>query len=65
MGFNHERDIIYHATSPEESCPHDYVDESGRRVVLKKVKDHNARGISYHFLKQCIVADHTLFPVMI
>ena len=65
MGFNHERDIIYHATSAEESCPHDYVDESGRRVVLKKVKDHNARGISYHFLKQCIVADHTLFPVMI
>ena len=45
MGFNHESDIIYHATSPEESCPHDYVDESGRRVMLKKVKYHNARGI--------------------
>ena len=65
MGFNHEHDIIYYATSSGKSYPHDYVDESGRRVMLKKIKDHNARGISYHFWKHCIVADHTLFPVMI
>lgn len=45
MGFNHEHDIIYYATSSGKSYLHDYVDESGRRVMLKKVKYHNARGI--------------------
>ena len=33
--FNHEHDIVYYAKCPEESCPHDYVGESGRRVLGK------------------------------
>ena len=38
--FNQEHDIVYCAKCQEESFPHDYVSESGRRV-LERVKDHN------------------------
>ena len=31
--FNHEHDIVYYVKCPEESCPHDYVGELGRRVL--------------------------------
>ena len=33
MVFNHEHVIAYYANCPEESCPHDYVGESCRRVL--------------------------------
>ena len=53
--FNH--DNVFYAKCPEESCPHDYVGESGRRV-LERVKDHNGRDTSSHIFKHCIAADH-------
>ena len=31
--FNHEHYIFYYAKCPEESCPHDHVGESGRRML--------------------------------
>ena len=55
--FNHEHDIVHYAKCPEESCPCDYVAESGRRV-LERVKDHNGRDICSHIFKHCIAADH-------
>ena len=55
--FNHEYDIVYYAKCPEESCPHDYVGESGRRV-LERVKDHNGRDTSSHIFKHGVAADH-------
>ena len=55
--FNDEHDIVYYAKCPEESCPHDYVGESGRRV-LEWVKDHNGRDTFYHVFKHYAVADH-------
>ena len=55
--FKHEHDIVYYANCPEESCPHDYVGESGRRV-LERVKDHNDRDTSYHIFKYYVAADH-------
>ena len=55
--FNHENDIVYYAKCPEEYCPHDYVSESGRRV-LERMKDHNGRGTSSHVFKHCVAADH-------
>ena len=36
--FSHEHDIVYYAKCLEESCPHDYLRELGRRV-LERVKD--------------------------
>ena len=55
--FNHGHDIVYQAKCPEEPCPHDYVGESGRRV-LEQVKDQNGRDTSSHILKDCVAADH-------
>ena len=48
-------DIVYYAKCPEESCPHDYVAGSGRRV-LERVKDHNGRETSSHIFKYCVVS---------
>ena len=47
--FNHECDTVYYERNLEKSCPYDYVGESGRRV-LERVKDHNGRDTSSHFL---------------
>ena len=55
--FNDEHDIAHYAKCPEESGPHDIVDESGRRV-LERVKDHNGRDTSSHIFKHCVAADH-------
>ena len=55
--FNHEHDIVYYAKCPEKSCPHDYVGESGRRV-LERVKDHNGRNTSSRIFKHCAADDH-------
>ena len=55
--FNHEHDTVYYAKCPEESCPHDYVGESGRRV-LEQVKDYNGRDTSSLIFKHCVAADH-------
>ena len=57
--FNHEHDIVYYAKCPEESCPHDYVGESGG--VLERVKDHNGRETSYHIFKHCVAANYQIF----
>ena len=57
MVFNHKHDTVYYAKCPEESCPHDYVGESGRRV-LERVKHRNGRDISSHIFKHFIAADH-------
>ena len=46
--FNHEHDILYYAKCPEESCPHDYVRELGRRV-LERVKDIMVEIIAFIF----------------
>ena len=46
--FNHEHDIVYYAKCPEESCPHDYVRELGRRV-LERVKDIMVEIIAFIF----------------
>ena len=54
--FNDEHDIVYYANCPEESCPHDYVGKSGRRV-LERVKDHNGRNPSSHIFKHCVAAN--------
>ena len=40
----------------EESCLHDYVDESGRRKS-ERVKYINGRDISSHIFKHCVVSD--------
>ena len=48
---------MYYAKCPEESHPHDYVGESGRRV-LERVKDHNGRDTSSHIFKHGVAADH-------
>ena len=55
--FNHENDIVCYAKCPEESCPHDYVGESGTRV-LERAKDRNGRDTSSHIFKHCVAADH-------
>ena len=55
--FNQEHDIVYYAKCPEKSCSHDYVGESGRRV-LEQVKDHDGRDTSSHIFKHCVAADH-------
>ena len=55
--FNDEHDIVYYANCPEESCPHDYVGKSGRRV-LERVKDHNGRDTSSDIFQHCIAGDH-------
>ena len=57
MVFNHEYDIVYYTKCPEESCPHDYAGESGRRV-LEQLKDHNGRDTSSHTFEHCAAADH-------
>ena len=57
MVFNHEHDIVYYGKCPDESCPHDYVGESGRRV-LERVKNYNGRDNSCHIFKHCVAADH-------
>ena len=62
--FNHEHDIVYDTEYPEESCQHDYIGESVRRV-LARVKDHNGRETSSHIFKHCVAADHQLFPVTV
>ena len=54
--FNHEHYIVYYGKYPEESCPLDYVGESGRGM-LKWVKDHNGRDTSSHIFKHCVAAD--------
>ena len=46
--FNQEHDILYYAKCPEESCPHDYVRELGRRV-LEQVKDIMVEIIAFIF----------------
>ena len=43
---------------PEESCPHDYVGKSGRRVS-ERAEDH-VGDISCHIFKHRIVADHQI-----
>ena len=55
--FNHEHYIVYYIKCPEESCPHDHVGDSGRRM-LERVKDHNGRDISSHIFKHSVAADH-------
>ena len=55
--FNHEHDIVYYAKCPEKFCPHDYVSESGKRV-LERVKDHNGRDTSSHIFKHCVADDY-------
>ena len=57
MVFNHRHDIVYYAKCPEESCSHDYVGESGRRV-LERVQDHNSEDTSSHIFRHCVVANH-------
>ena len=57
MLFNHEHDNLYYAKYPQESCLHDYVGESGKRV-LEWAKYHNGRGAFSHMFKHCVVADH-------
>ena len=54
--FSNENDIVYYTNCPEESYPHDYVDESSRRV-LERAKDHNGRETSSHIFKHCVEAD--------
>ena len=48
---------MYYTNCPKESCPHDYLGESGR-TVLQRVKDHNCRDTSSHIFKHCVAADH-------
>ena len=55
--FNHEHDIAYHGKCPEKSYSHDYIGESGRRV-LNQVTDHNDRNTFSHIFKHCVAADH-------
>ena len=54
--FNHEYDIVYQAKCPEESCPLDYVGESGRRV-LERVKD-DGRDTFSHVFKHCVATNY-------
>lgn len=54
--FNHEHDLMYYAKSPEKSYLHDYVDESGRRM-LERAKYHIGRDISSHIFKHCVERD--------
>ena len=46
--FNREHDIVYYGKCLEESCPHDYVRELGRRV-LERVKDIMVEIIAFIF----------------
>ena len=55
--FDHEHNIVYYTKCTEESCPHEYVGESSRRV-LEQVKDHNCRDTSSHIFKHCVATDH-------
>lgn len=48
---------MYYAKCQEEYFPHDYVSQSGWRV-LERVKDHNGRDTSYHIFKHCVAVDH-------
>ena len=52
-----EHEIMYYGKCPEQSGPHDYVGESGRRM-FERVKDHNGRDTSPHSFKHCVAADH-------
>ena len=54
-------DIVHIIKSPEESCPHDYVGKSGRRM-LERAEDHNVGGICCHIFKHWIVTDHQIVP---
>ena len=51
--------MIHIIKFPEESCPHDYVGKSGRRV-FEQAEDHNVGDISCHIFKHRIVADHQI-----
>ena len=55
--FDHEHIIVYYTKCTVESCPHDCVGESSRRV-LEQVKDHNCRDTSSHIFKHCVATDH-------
>ena len=47
---------MYYAKSPEKSYLHDYVDESGLRM-LERAKYHIGRDISSHIFKHSVVRD--------
>ena len=48
--FQHKHNVVYYGKCPSEGCKDDYVRETKRRIV-QRIKDHNSKQNSSHFLK--------------
>ena len=55
--FDHQRDIVYCADCPNETCRENYIGESGRRIS-KRIKDHIGRDLKSHILRHSVESGH-------
>ena len=53
IGFEHNHDFIYQTKYPKPTCIDDYVGKSVCRII-ERIKDHNSRDDTSHFLKHSI-----------
>ena len=55
--FEHNYDVVYFGTCPENNCSDNYVDESARRIS-ERIIDHNGRDQNSHLFKHSCCKNH-------
>ena len=56
---DHQNDVTYYVTCPEESCRENYIGKKGRRLSERAI-DHSGRDKNFHVLKHCIEKENKL-----
>ena len=54
---DHQHDVVYYETCPEEQCTEDYTGEAGRRLI-ERVKDHSGKDSKSHLFKHSMETIH-------
>ena len=55
--FEHNHDVVYLGTCPENNCSDNYVGESARRIS-ERITDHNGRNQNSHLFKHICIKNH-------
>ena len=55
--FEHNHDVVYLGTCPENNCPDNYVGESAR-CISERIIDHNGRDQNSHLFKHSCYKNH-------
>ena len=57
MEFEHNHDVVYLGTCPENNCSDNYVDESAHRIS-ERIIDHDGRDLNSHLFKYSCIKNH-------